>query len=296
MPKNEPGGPEINEYLLSQKSAMDVLTCLGYEQLPPERAEQMRSSMDACLLKPILKRKLTELNRYEYKGREHPFSEKNIEQAMKDIDATMEDGLMKTNEKIYDMLMLGKSYPETVGGGVDQKSQSFTLQYIDWEHPENNALHFVPEFSVERFRKRLNQILEAYKTKRLTETEYLNDMQKALEDYQSGKPLTTYPQKIQNKPRAQVVYDLLQKHLSGKDESGETQAFAELAEKVIEGAGKHIKVGFQDNPDVKNSIEQEIYTTWFEYCNRHGIDADLEKLDELMPILFKTIKSQDWGL
>jgi len=149
---------------------------------------------------------------------------------------------------------------------------------------------------VERFRKRINRILEDYRNRRINEVELLEQTRKASDDYRGGETLATYPKQIQNKPRVQAVYDLLQKHLSGKDESGETQAFAELAGKVIEGAGKHIKVGYQDNPDVKKSIEQEIYTTWFEYCNHRGIDVDLNKLDKLMPILIKTIRSQDWGL
>ena len=53
---------------------------------------------------------------------------------------------MRTSEKIYDALLLGKSYPETVGGG---KSLSFNLKYIDWEHPENNLFHVTEEFAVE---------------------------------------------------------------------------------------------------------------------------------------------------
>ena len=156
MPENKQesytDAPEINEYLLSQKKAMEVLSGLGYKAYSPEESERCRPTMDHCLLDCVLSRKLCELNSFTYKGKVQKFSDRNIAQAVKDLNATMEDGLVKTNEKIYDMLMLGKSYPELVGEGIEQKSQSFTMRFIDWEHPENNALHFVPEFSVERTR------------------------------------------------------------------------------------------------------------------------------------------------
>ena len=65
---------------------------------------------------------------------------------MEELDEPLTDGLVRTSEKIYDALLLGKSYPETVGGG---KSLSFNLKYIDWEHPENNLFHVTEEFAVE---------------------------------------------------------------------------------------------------------------------------------------------------
>jgi type I restriction enzyme R subunit len=56
---------------------------------------------------------------------------------------------VQTNEKIYDLLTLGKSFTETIAG--DQKS--FTLKYIDWERPENNAYHITDEFVVDGIKK-----------------------------------------------------------------------------------------------------------------------------------------------
>ena len=98
------------------------------------------------LLKDILRGQLRRLNRYSYAGAENEFSAANIERAMEELDEPLTDGLVRTSEKIYDALLLGKSYPETVGGG---KSLSFNLKYIDWEHPENNLFHVTEEFAVE---------------------------------------------------------------------------------------------------------------------------------------------------
>ena len=65
---------------------------------------------------------------------------------MDDLDEPLTDGLVRTSEKIYDSLLLGRSYPETVGEG---KMLSFNLKYIDWENPQNNVFHVTQEFSVD---------------------------------------------------------------------------------------------------------------------------------------------------
>ncbi|MDW7777063.1 MAG: type I restriction endonuclease subunit R [Methanosarcinales archaeon] len=138
---------DYNEQNISQKPAMEVLHNLGYEIIAPKDAEILRGNLYNVLLTPILKKQLEELNSFEYKGEALRFSNKNIEQAIKDIDESLTDGLVKTNEKIYDSLMLGRSYEETLSDGA---KRSFTLKFIDWGHPENNVFHVVEEFSVER--------------------------------------------------------------------------------------------------------------------------------------------------
>lgn len=105
-----------------------------------------RGSSYHVLLRDILRGQLRRLNRYIYAGAENEFSAANIERAMEDLDEPLTDGLVRTSEKIYDALLLGKSYPETVGDG---KMLSFNLRYIDWEHPENNLYHVTGEYVVE---------------------------------------------------------------------------------------------------------------------------------------------------
>lgn len=138
-----------NAYLevnASQKPAIELLQSMGYTYISPEDCEKQRGSRYHVLLKDILRGQLRKLNRYTYAGAENEFSAANIERAMEELDEPLTDGLVRTSEKIYDALMLGKSYPETVGGG---KSLSFNLKYIDWEHPENNLFHMTEEFTVE---------------------------------------------------------------------------------------------------------------------------------------------------
>lgn len=112
-----------------------------------------RGSGYHVLLRDILRGQLRRLNRYIYAGAENEFSAANIERAMEDLDEPLTDGLVRTSEKIYDALLLGKSYPETVGDG---KMLSFNLKYIDWDHPENNLYHVTDEYAVESQDKQHN--------------------------------------------------------------------------------------------------------------------------------------------
>lgn len=131
---------------ISQQPAIDLLTALGYTYISPADCDKQRGSRYHVLLRDILRGQLRRLNRYAYAGAENEFSAANIERAMEDLDEPLTDGLVRTSEKIYDALLLGKSYPETVGDG---KMLSFNLKYIDWDNPQNNVFHVTEEFAVD---------------------------------------------------------------------------------------------------------------------------------------------------
>lgn len=137
----------------SKKPAIELLQSMGYTYIAPEDCMLQRGSGYLVLLKDILRGQLRRLNRYTYAGAENEFSSVNIERAMEDLDEPMTDGLVRTSEKIYDALLLGKSYPEIVGDG---KMLSFNLKYIDWERPENNLFHVTDEFVVDSQDKQHN--------------------------------------------------------------------------------------------------------------------------------------------
>lgn len=137
----------------SKYPAIELLQAMGYIYISPEDCATQRGSNYHVLLKDILRGQLRRLNRYAYAGAENEFSAANIERAIEDLDEPLTDGLIRTSEKIYDALLLGKSYPETVGDG---KMLSFNLKYIDWEHPENNLFHVTEEYAVDSQDKQHN--------------------------------------------------------------------------------------------------------------------------------------------
>lgn len=134
---------EINA---SQRLALALFEAMGYTYISPADCDKQRGSRYHVLLRDILRGQLRRLNRYVYAGAENEFSAANIERAMEDLDEPLTDGLVRTSEKIYDALLLGKSYPETVGDG---KMLSFNLRYIDWDNPQNNVFHVTEEFAVD---------------------------------------------------------------------------------------------------------------------------------------------------
>lgn len=138
---------KLNEQTTSQLLALHLLQNLGYEYLTPEDAKELRSGrLRNVLLESVLIEWLRKNNHIEYKGREYPFSEGNIISAVEALKVNVSDGLIRSNEKIYDLLTLGKSLQQSIEGDL----RSFTLDYIDWEHSENNIYHVTEEYTVER--------------------------------------------------------------------------------------------------------------------------------------------------
>lgn len=140
---NEKDFYEVN---ISQIPAIEVLKNLGYTYIKKSEAEALRGNLYNVLLKPLLKEKLVNLNSFTYKEKEYKFSEKNINQAINDLDESLTDGLVKTNEKVFNTLLLGRSYTETLEYGT---KRSFTINFIDWDNIKNNDFYVTEEFSVE---------------------------------------------------------------------------------------------------------------------------------------------------
>jgi len=139
--------PSFKEDYISQVPALELLQKLGYVYLSPEEAFHGRGGrLSGVLLENVLAEQLREINVIRFKGREHPFSEGNILAAVQALKDVTDDGLIPTNEKVYDLLTLGRAMQQSIDGDT----KSFQLDYIDWRHPENNVYHVTEEFAVER--------------------------------------------------------------------------------------------------------------------------------------------------
>lgn len=140
--------PIANEMTTSQRPAIEVLQKLGYKYISEDENKKLRNNiLTEVIFKDILAKKLNEINSYEYKGERYKFSASTIGQAIKDLNEDLVTGLISTNEKIYDLITLGKSYQENM---IDGTKRSFDIKYIDFEHPENNDFYVTEEFSVLR--------------------------------------------------------------------------------------------------------------------------------------------------
>ena len=134
------------EWKDSQKPALQLLKKLGWQYISPKEAEQERGHiLSNVILEAVLEKQLHHINDFEYKSKTYKFSQSSIKSATNALKNVLDEGLVKTNEKIYDLLTLGKSFTESIQG--DQKA--FTLKYIDWKNADNNVYHITDEFVVE---------------------------------------------------------------------------------------------------------------------------------------------------
>jgi type I restriction enzyme R subunit len=142
-------GFRTTEEHLSQVPALHLLQNLGYTYLTVQEADAQRSNrLSNVILEPILREQLKQINRINYKDREYLFSEENIQSAIQKLKNIRYDGLIRTNEEIYDLLTLGTSLEQT----IENDTKSFSLKYINWKNWENNVFHVTAEFTVERTR------------------------------------------------------------------------------------------------------------------------------------------------
>lgn len=140
--------PSFKEDHISQLPALKLLMNMGWKYLSPEQALEARGGRSSnVLLETILKNQLSSFNKIEYKQKEFSFTEGNINSAILALrDLPVQDGFLAANKAFYELITLGKSFEQSVLG--DKKS--FSFQYIDWKHPENNVYHVTEEFSVLR--------------------------------------------------------------------------------------------------------------------------------------------------
>lgn len=137
-----------NAYLednISKKPALELLKKLGYIYISPEECEAQRDGLYNVILKDVLRSQLNRLNSYSFRGNKYKFSAENIGRAIDEIDEPLADNLVVSSEKIYNDIMLGRSYPETLPDG---RTMNFNMKYIEWGDITQNVFHVTEEFKV----------------------------------------------------------------------------------------------------------------------------------------------------
>lgn len=140
--------PSFIEDHISQIPAIQLLINMGYHYVSPEQALEWRGGKKSYVLfEDVLKTQLKEINSIHRKGKTYQFSDANINTAVLALkDLPINEGFLNANAAFYDLITLGKALEQSIDG--DKKSH--TLQYIDWEHPENNVFHVTEEYAVLR--------------------------------------------------------------------------------------------------------------------------------------------------
>ncbi|MCC5878216.1 MAG: type I restriction endonuclease subunit R [Candidatus Sumerlaeia bacterium] len=142
-----PDSPIYREEVSSHLPAIRLLINMGWKVMTPREAYGQRGErVGSVLLEGVLTEWLRTRNEVTHKGKRYPFTEGNISTAVQALKSVLYDGLIRTNEKIYDMICLPKSLKQTIDGDT----RSYDLYYVDWKHPERNVYHLVEELAVER--------------------------------------------------------------------------------------------------------------------------------------------------
>lgn len=141
-----------NEEETGKIQAVEILKKMGYKYISKNESKLLRNNiLNEVLFKEILIKKLNEINSYKYGELTYKFSPNTIRQAVNDLNMDLSTGMININEKIYDMLTIGKSYTEKMKDG---STRSFNIKYIDFDNPENNDFYVTDEFSVLRINGR----------------------------------------------------------------------------------------------------------------------------------------------
>jgi type I restriction enzyme R subunit len=139
---------EVNfdEAKQSQLPAIEMLLAMGYEYVSVDEALRQRGGdIGNFILSNVAKEKLMEINGYEVNGVKYKFSEKDVQDAIDELEHIQYEGLIDTAQKIYNVIMPtsgGKTIKVSIGG----KTVSKNFRFIDFENLANNVFHVSAEF------------------------------------------------------------------------------------------------------------------------------------------------------
>jgi type I restriction enzyme R subunit len=135
----------FDEAKQSQLACVELLVNMGHEYVPREEVMRMRNNdTSRFVLKEVAYNKLRQINKYEYNGEWYDFTDKNIVNAVDELDNIQLEGLLDTSREVFNTIMRtgGKTVVEYVNG----KGISQNLQFIDFQNPENNLFQVTVEF------------------------------------------------------------------------------------------------------------------------------------------------------
>jgi type I restriction enzyme R subunit len=256
---------EYREDFISLIPALQQLINLGYNYITPSDSEILRGGrLNQAVLDNVLKEQLHTINSFTFRGETHTFTDSNIEKAVQEIRDIPFDSLITTNEQIYDLITLGKSFEQTIEG----YTRSFSVNYIDWENPENNVFHVCDEFVIER--------RHSHQTRRPDIVLFVN-----------GIPIAVIEAKRPDKQNS--IKEGISQHIrnQGVDEIPHLFVYSQLLLSIAQNQASYATAG---TPDKFWSIWKEEYSSDDEVKLKHSINKKLN--DVIIRHLFSERK--DW--
>ena len=136
----------FDEARQSQLPTLELLLAMGYKYISAEEALLERGNDTSnFILANIASEKLMEINEYEIDGKSYKFSDKDVRDAVDELEHIQYEGLIDTAQKIYNTIM-PTSGGKTIRVRMGAKTISKNFRFIDFEHPEKNVFHVTAEF------------------------------------------------------------------------------------------------------------------------------------------------------
>ena len=130
------------------------------------------------------------------------------------------------------------------------------------------------------FSKRIKEVLNQYKEKVISDAEYLQAMNKILNDFRANKSGISYPKCIEQSVHAQAFYGVILPIINDTEEY-DINLIGEIAIKISEIIQEHTKVDWNNNADIHNAIAQAIDDMFYEYDKADMIKLPFDKIDKI---------------
>jgi type I restriction enzyme R subunit len=136
----------FDEAKQSQLPFMELLLNMGYSYVSVDEAlRQRREDTSNFILTDIAAQKLMEINDYEIDGVKYKFSEKDVRDAIDELEHLQYEGLIDTAQEVYNTIMpTSGGRTVTVNHGGKKLSKNF--KFIDFDKVQNNAFHVSVEY------------------------------------------------------------------------------------------------------------------------------------------------------
>jgi type I restriction enzyme, R subunit len=129
----------------AQLQALHTLVNCGWRYVTRAEADQWRNGRRTVpFLETQLRADLARINRIHLDGRMYPFSEANIDGAVRRLAERIPEGVVRTNERMTDDLILGIALPQTIGA----TSREWPFKFIDCADWRANTFQVTAEYTM----------------------------------------------------------------------------------------------------------------------------------------------------
>ena len=129
----------------AQLQALHTLLNCGWTYVTRSEADQWRNGRRTLpFLESELREDLARINRIRVGDRAYPFSEANIDAAVRRLAERIPEGVVRANERMTDDLTLGIALPQTIGA----TSREWQFNFINWRDWRANSFQVTSEFTV----------------------------------------------------------------------------------------------------------------------------------------------------